>query len=311
MIRKNERVVSFLLIMLGIFLTFSSQTFAVRHLMIINEFSTGFNGDTSVQYIELLTIAPFQNFTAGAAIIARNGDGSSETVVFTFPINFGSGQAGDHILIATPNFEGLSGIAPDFLFNGGLSPGSGQIMLFPSPIEVSDALSYGDYSGTPAPGAVGVAQALPGDSTLALARKANTGNDSLDYGLFENSPVNFNLEAGHMGPLPVCDLNPILIGTNLSLNFSLGPDQPVTWSVLLFFQGGSAPLWSVPLPPIDPPVALPISIPVFPQIGTVAFVSVFSTLEVNCLDVEVVFTGTPAAMPTAGELEELFREHRP
>ena len=55
----------------------------------------------------------------------------------------------------------------------------------------------------------------------------------------------------------------------------------------------------------------PNSIPLFPKIGTVAFVSVFTTPEVNYLDIKLVFTGTPAAMPTARKIEKLFREQRP
>ena len=103
--RAKSRSVIGSFLALGIFLTLSSPALATKHDMIVNEVLTGLNGDTSVQYIELLTTSNFQCFTAGGEIRARNTDGSLEAVVFTFPGNFGTCQAGDHILIATPTFR--------------------------------------------------------------------------------------------------------------------------------------------------------------------------------------------------------------
>ena len=83
-------------------------------------------------------------------------------------------------------------------------------------------------------------------------------------------------------------------GGTLNLLFEIGTRQPVTWSVFLFFRGGVIPLWSVALPVFDPPVSFPVPIPGFPQIGTVAIVTMLTTREeIACIDFEIVHTGTP------------------
>ncbi len=78
----------------------------------------------------------------------------------------------------------------------------------------------------------------------------------------------------------------------LDLLFQIGTRQPATWSVFLFFSGGVIPLWSVALPVVD--VSFPVPIPGFPQIGTVAIVTMLTTREeIACIDFEIVHTGTP------------------
>ena len=317
--RAKSRSVTGSFLALGIFLTLSSPALATKHDMIVNEVLTGLNGDTSVQYIELLTTSNLQCFTAGGEIRARNTDGSLEAEVFTFPGNFGTCQAGDHILIATPNFQALAGIAPDFVFNGGLSPDSGQVILFLGDVPPSDALSYGDYTGPGAPGAIGSVQAIPGDSTLALGRAigkihTRTMDDTLAYGLFENSPTNFVGQTGHMGPLPVCDLNPLLVGNFLSLDFSLGSNSAFLWDVW-FFSAPTGPLqlWSAGLPPLSEPLPVSIPLPNFPPIGSVGLLSLFFDAggAVVCSDVEIIDSGAPATLPTEREIRGLFQNDLP
>ena len=193
MFSKSTPIIMFLLCLC---LAPASTTWAFRHLMVIDELGVGLGGNPNVQFIELRTTAPGQNLTQGGRIVARNADGSVEQTVFTFPSNFGSGGSGDIILIATPNFEDLAGIAPDFTFAGGLSPGAGQVILFPG--ETSDALAYGNYTGPSATGSVGLAPALSGDDTLTLQRTGNSGNDAQDYALLENAPENFAGQMGHL-----------------------------------------------------------------------------------------------------------------
>ena len=80
----------------------------------------------------------------------------------------------------------------------------------------------------------------------------------------------------------------------LILDFTLGADQPTTWSVFMFLSGGVIPLWCLELPKVDPPVTFPVPIPAFPEVGLVAFVTMLATpQEIACIDFAVVDTGTP------------------
>lgn len=177
--------------------------FATFHLMRITEVCTGLAGDETVQFLELVTLAAGQNLTNGQIIDVRNADGSTQTTVFTFPSNFGTGAAGEKILIATTNFAALAGITPDFTFAGGLPRGSGMILLFPD--AGSDSLSYGNYTGPGDFGATGNAPANTGAGTVTLQRTSNTGNDANDYTLVENAPRNFANALGHLVPPTLSD----------------------------------------------------------------------------------------------------------
>ncbi len=60
---------------------------------------------------------------------------------------------------------------------------------------------------------------------------------------------------------------------SLHLQFTLGLPEPATWSNYLILISPTVqviPLWSVPLPAIDPPMDLPISFP-FPAMGMIGF----------------------------------------
>jgi len=58
-----------------------------------------------------------------------------------------------------------------------------------------------------------------------------------------------------------------------SLDFTLGTPEACTWVNYLILTSPSVqviPLWSVPLPVIDPPIVVPVAFP-FPSLGTVGF----------------------------------------
>lgn len=60
-------------------------------------------------------------------------------------------------------------------------------------------------------------------------------------------------------------------GGRLVMDFTVGAPQPATWAVYLVFTAPTVqvlPLWTVPLPVIDPPMDLPIAFP-FPSAGTI------------------------------------------
>lgn len=216
------------LALLFFLLLLAAPAFAVRHLMTISEVFTGLGGDTSVQYIELRVISFGQDFTAGGVIRVRQADGSGLTTIFTFPTDTPTGLD-DRILIATPNFEALSGITPDYTFSGGIPPDSGAIILFPN--EASDALAYGNYTGPNEFGMSGLAPAIPPTGSLALQQKSTVGlafpNDAVDYELAQNSPTNLNGETGTIS-LPTEPLEDLLVELE---SIATGLDAPVGMAV--------------------------------------------------------------------------------
>ena len=100
--------------------------------------------------------------------------------------------------------------------------------------------------------------------------------------------------------------------STLDMDVRLGTLEATTWNVWVSGQNFTIPLWSTPLPPV-PPVAFPIPIPGFPQIGTVGFLTTLTTPQkgVICSVWETVDTGAPAVVPSARELKQLFQGHVP
>ena len=91
---------------------FSSLSFADFHFWTISEIYT--NSDGTVQYIELFTSIDGQQNMAGHAISAFQADGTAGQT-FIFPSNLSGATAQKSLLIATEDFQDLSGIAPDFI----------------------------------------------------------------------------------------------------------------------------------------------------------------------------------------------------
>ncbi|MCH7809331.1 MAG: hypothetical protein IH863_01985, partial [Chloroflexi bacterium] len=113
-----------------------------------------------------------------------------------------------------------------------------------------------------------------------------------------------------VGPACVLDLELSYTGSILTMDWNLGTTEPAVWGMWMFIPGtGVFPLWSIPLPPIDPPASFPISIPGFPSMGTIGFLTALITSEgVTFFDFGTVDTGSPSsAVPSGEELRELFR----
>ena len=108
-------------------------------------------------------------------------------------------------------------------------------------------------------------------------------------------------------------LDPSYMGNTMNLDFTLGSQTAVTWNLWFSFQTITIPLWSFPLPVLDPPINIPIPIQGFPQIGRVGFLTTLTTPGdgIVCSAWETVDTGAPAVMPTARELKELFGKSAP
>jgi hypothetical protein len=130
-----------------------SQTpaFAAFHLWEVNEIFR--SADGSLQYVELFNFSDFENAISGHKIIASGGGPDR---VFTFPGNLGTTDTSDRtLLIATANFQAITGVAPDYTLPANFMSANGGTVLFDGSF---DSITYGAgaYTGTNAlgPGAV-------------------------------------------------------------------------------------------------------------------------------------------------------------
>ena len=120
-------------------------------------------------------------------------------------------------------------------------------------------------------------------------------NAASDIGAYEVAPCQLDMTLDYAD------------GT-LTMDFDVGTAEPALWVTWLFILGFPAfPIWSEPLEAIDPPEHFEVSIPDFPSLGKVWFLTVLATSEgVTCFDSESVDTGTsPSFMPSVSELREV------
>jgi hypothetical protein len=93
-------------------------------------------------------------------------------------------------------------------------------------------------------------------------------------------------------PPPACLINPVHAGTTLTLNLAIGTPDPTEWHVALLALGNVYTLWKIPLPAIHPAISAPLPIPGFPALGTIGFLSTFTSAgELVCTDLKTVDTG--------------------
>jgi hypothetical protein len=137
---------------LGLTLAFSQvPAFAAFHLWEVNEIFR--SADGSLQYVELFDAFDFENAIQGHSIIASGG-GPDRT--FTFPGNLGTTSTSNKtLLIATANFQAITGVAPDYTLPANFMAAGGGSVLFDGSF---DSITYvaGTLTGVNAlgPGAV-------------------------------------------------------------------------------------------------------------------------------------------------------------
>lgn len=86
----------------------------------------------------------------------------------------------------------------------------------------------------------------------------------------------------------------------LNMAFTVGTWTPVNWNTWLVLSNNIIPLWSVPVPVVQPSVSFNLPVPGFPSIGTVGVLTLTgnSTYGLMCGDFATVDTG--GLMPAAG-----------
>src|SRR5262245_36017280 len=157
--------------LLALSLVFASPAHAAFHLNEITKVMAGFEGDATVQAVELKMLASGENLVSGRAYRTYNGAGVLQATLGTFAANLpASGAvAGRRILAATSAWVTRFGLTPDLVISPGIPVTSGQV-AFEDPAVTCrvDALAYGDVTtflvGTSA------APPLPNAGATALVR---------------------------------------------------------------------------------------------------------------------------------------------
>lgn len=185
-------------------------TYAAFHCIRIHAVMAGFNGNNTIQYVELRMSADLQNVLSGHKIRFYDASGTLKAT-FTFPTDVPLDDNGDSILVATQEFNNNSvDQDADFTFTGNTVDGSnanvpypvqspgGKVVFADEPGDFNcninaslpvDSVAYGGASatfGSPAP-------ALPSPSNNQVLRLNNLNtkpsNNSTEYSLQPVSSV--------------------------------------------------------------------------------------------------------------------------
>ncbi|MEE8347055.1 MAG: hypothetical protein V3S20_06890 [Dehalococcoidia bacterium] len=133
---------------------------AAFHISEIDEVMTSYGGDTNVQFVEIEMLLAGQNITTNSVLGAFDASGNYLSDVLVVPGDVVSG-ANRRWLMATTQFQTVSGLTPDFIMPASLPTGGGMVCwgapgLTPpapgswdhtNPNNYIDCVAYGTYSG--------------------------------------------------------------------------------------------------------------------------------------------------------------------
>ncbi len=169
---------------------------AVFHMSLISEIMASYDGDPSVQFVEIRMSASNQNQIVDAVIAVFDADGNFMTDAIVFPMNVTNFASGTRTIVGTPSFETVSGLTPDFTMaavlptDGGMvcyGGGDGAIFAAQDPASWSrtdldnyvDCLAYGSYSGPTRVGSGTPTPLLPVGHSLT--RLSDTDDNEADF----------------------------------------------------------------------------------------------------------------------------------
>jgi len=117
---------------------------AAFHLNEVTKIMVGYNGDATIQAVELKMLANGENLVTGAAIKVYDKDAVLVGTLGTFAGSLPAGGAltGRKILCATSGFAATFGITPDLVISPGLAVGTGQVS-FETATCLVNAIPYG------------------------------------------------------------------------------------------------------------------------------------------------------------------------
>lgn len=162
------------------FLFISFNTQASFHLWRINEVYS--NADGTLQFIELFSTVPGQEFLADHDVTASPTGGS--ITVYTFDSNSQAPTDNKHLLLATRDFQSVTGIEPDFIIPTGFVPIAGGTLNFANIDEI-------DLANLPLDGQ----SSLNSEGTTGSASPTNFDGVTNDIASVE---VSYDLESGQL-----------------------------------------------------------------------------------------------------------------
>jgi len=169
--------------------TEAPQTF---HLAEIYKIMAGYNGNTTIQAVEVRMNATGQNLVNGASIVTYDPDGAAVATLGTFTADLPIGVAGARFLCATTAFQTTFGITADLTISPGIVPMTGQVS-FEKPTCRVNIIPYGSVnapltSPTSAP-------YLPVQAATILIRRIDTPG-TVSCPLSENAGLRFQQKQG-------------------------------------------------------------------------------------------------------------------
>jgi len=166
---------------------------ALFHLAVIDEVMTSYDGNPSVQFVEIKTLAAGQNLVANSVLGVFDANGNFVQDVLVVPGNVPNGGAGVRWIMGTSEFQSASGLVPDFVIGADL-PNAGGMVCWGAPgiappantswdrtnfANWVDCLAYGTYVG---PGNVRIGRPTTLDAEgHSLMRVSDTDDNATDF----------------------------------------------------------------------------------------------------------------------------------
>jgi hypothetical protein len=201
------------------------------HLNEITKVMASYNGDATVQAVELKSLALGENLVAGDSINVYGPTGAFVASLGHFTSSVSNNAAGAHLLCATNAFQTKFGITADLTISPGIPAGTGQV-AFKNVACLVNAVAYGDVVA-PKDGTTSAPALLTGLAN-ALVRTVDDGTiPSCPLG--EDASAHFALRSGNTGaPIPFTNNAGATVnvfstltgveGTAIAAQFRVGPN---------------------------------------------------------------------------------------
>ena len=255
----SRRWLSAALITAALYLT-PAPSEGAFHVAVIDEVLTSSGGDDTVQFVEIRMLAVGQGVVNNSEMGVFDTSGAYIGKVLDVTANVPNDANGSRWLMGSAQFATVTGLTPDFTFNGPVFlPTTGGMVCWGKPFNPTmpsqyvDCVAYGTYSG-PVPFFVGTPTALDGIGH-SLQRVSVTNNNSNDFTCGDpstptnNSPASVNLPASAPcppTPTPTVTNTPTISPTPTE---TPTPTPIVNDAVVLPLKPVSVKIAAMPMPP--------------------------------------------------------------
>jgi hypothetical protein len=170
------------------------------HLNEITKLMAGFNGDATIQAVELKMLTDGENLVGGVSIRTYDAGGVLQATLGTFAGSIPNGTAGARILCATANFQATFGITADLTITAGIPATTGQVAFETGTCRVN-VLPYGAV--TVPLGGPSAAPPLPTGGATVLVRTTDSPTSFCPLSVPEDAAARFGVQSGSSGsPIP-------------------------------------------------------------------------------------------------------------